>query len=86
MTGLFAACYLFLMLLSKLAEKKWRRRVCLIACVLALAELAANMAVTGFYTTSRTSYLAKMEDYRSLLNQAQAMEESGDSVAVFYRV
>jgi uncharacterized membrane protein YfhO len=86
MTGLFAACYLFLMLLSKLAEKKWRRRVCLIACVLALAELAANMAVTGFYTTSRTSYLAKMEDYRSLLNQAQAMEESGDSEAVFYRV
>jgi uncharacterized membrane protein YfhO len=86
MTGLFAACYLILMLLSKLAEKKWRRKVCLIACVLALAELVANMAVTGFYTTSRTSYLAKMEDYRTLLDQAQEIEESGDSEAVFYRV
>jgi uncharacterized membrane protein YfhO len=86
MTGLFAVCYLVLMLLSKLAEKKWRRRVCLIACVLALSELAANMAVTGFYTTSRPSYLTKMEDYRTLLDQAQEVEESGDSEAVFYRV
>jgi uncharacterized membrane protein YfhO len=86
MTGLFAACYLILMLLSKLAEKKWRRRVCLIACVLALSELAANIAVTGFYTTSRSNYLAKMDDYRTLLEQVQEIEESGNSEAVFYRV
>lgn len=44
----------------------------------AMAELVINMAVTGFYTTSRTTYTEKWESYQNLL--ACAEEES------FFRV
>jgi uncharacterized membrane protein YfhO len=76
MTGLFVICYLILMLLSKLvtAERRWY--VCVVACMIAIGELAVNMAQTGFYTTSRTAYLAKAEDYETLL--AEAKEETED--------
>jgi uncharacterized membrane protein YfhO len=81
MTGLFVLCYLILMLLTKLTDGAQRRFVCGFAWMLALAELAVNMAVTGFYTVSRSEYLAKAEDYAALL--AEADEASGE---LFYRV
>jgi uncharacterized membrane protein YfhO len=77
MTGLFLLCYLILMLLSKLVTAERRRYVCQFACVLAVAELTVNMAVTGFYTTSRSAYLAKAEDYSALLETAEALAEGG---------
>ncbi len=81
-TGLFAACYMILFILSKLVEQQKKNRVWGAICILAIAELVINMAVTGFYTTSRTTYLAKREDYLTLLSQLEDDEDS----ASFYRV
>jgi len=55
---------------------------------LALAEVILNMAITGFYSLSRTAYLAKMDDYEILLEQAKmdAALEAGAKSKVFYRV
>ena len=82
-TGLFAACYLILMILSKLVDRQQIKRVRQAAWLLAMAELTVNMALTGFYTTSRTKYLAKTEDYEVLLGEAKDREKDG---ALFYRV
>jgi uncharacterized membrane protein YfhO len=85
-TGLFCGCYLILMLLSKLAPSAQRRYVCQLACLLALGELTVNMESTGFYTTSRTSYLEKMEDYSSLLADAQELAAENADTEAFFRV
>jgi uncharacterized membrane protein YfhO len=78
-TGLFLVCYLVLMLLSKLVTGGQRRYVCALACVLAIGELTVNMASTGFYTTDRSSYLAKAEDYRVLLEEAETLAQGGNA-------
>ena len=51
-----------------------------IALVVAMAELGVNMYVTGVSTTSRSTYLGKLEDYRALYELTAEQEES------FYRL
>jgi uncharacterized membrane protein YfhO len=50
--------------------------------MIAIVELTVNMAQTGFYTTSRTAYLAKAKDYETLLAEAEADAEEDE----FFRV
>lgn len=78
-TGLFLGCYILLFVLMKLTGKQHRRLLGQFLCAAALAEVIINMAVTGFYSTSRTAYLKKMEDYGELL----AITEEDES---FFRV
>ncbi len=73
-TGLFLGCYILLLVLIKLTGKAYRRALWRFFCAAALAEVIINMAVTGFYSTSRTSYLAKTEDYETLLATAEELE------------
>ncbi len=79
LTGAFLVCYALLFFLFRISGRKRKllMRNCLIG--LAFAELIVNMAVTGFYTTSRTAYRSKMDDYEALL----AHTKGGNS---FYRV
>ena len=55
--------------------------------LLAFGELITNMGIVGFYTTSRSAYTAKMDDYEVLLEKAQELEQQqyGED-AVFFRV
>lgn len=80
-TGGFLLVYGILMLWFLCSRRKYRVYLRSIAFLAAIAELTVNMAVTGFYTTSRTAYMAKADTYQKLLETAE--EESGGT---FYRV
>lgn len=96
LTALFVMLYGLLLLICKLLDTgkhlfagtalagKGNVRPLLAHSVLVLAviELAANMAATGFDVTSRTAYVEKKEDYARLL----AMAEEHNGAGGFYRV
>lgn len=82
-TGLFIACYMILFILSKLVEQQKQHWVWGAICILAIAELVVNMAITGFYTTSRTTYFSNRADNLELLAQ---MEDKEKDSGAFYRV
>jgi uncharacterized membrane protein YfhO len=73
-TGLFLLCYALLFVLIKLTGKEKRRILGRVLALVALAEVVINMAVTGFYSTSRTLYRQKMEDYEELISIAEEGE------------
>lgn len=84
-TGLFVACYVILAILTKLGTQDLLKWVQMFSVLLAFAELVLHIAVTGFYITGRTAYLAKMEDYTILLNKIEK-EETSRNPGSFYRV
>ena len=83
-TGIFLAIYAVILLLCKKSNRAMRRMFRNLAFVVVICELTVNMAVTSFSVTSRTAYTAKMDDYQSLLEQAEEdNEQDGNG---FYRV
>lgn len=88
LTGVFIAAYGICFVLHKIGTKQIRMMIKGFAFSLALGEIILNMAITGFYSLSRTSYLAKMEDYQELLDFAKldANMDAKEGTVIFYRV
>ena len=82
LTGIFIAAYGICFVLHRIGTKQIRMMIKGFVFSLAMGEILLNMAITGFYSLSRTSYLAKMEDYQLLLELADA--DAGENK--FYRV
>ncbi len=81
LTGLLIVAYALILVLMRVAKPVTKRKFCTLFCVVALVEVVANMAMTGTYTTGRTSYVSQQEDYAALLDLAEA-----DSDGQFYRL
>lgn len=88
LTGIFIAAYGICFVLYKIGTKQIRMMIKGFAFGLAMGEVLLNMAITGFYSLSRTSYLDKMDDYQVLLElaEADAQMDAGDGATTFYRV
>lgn len=83
-TALFICVYAVAFVLTKITGKKKRLAFAQFAVFVAVAELAINMAVTGFGTTSRVAYTEKQSDYEKLLEMAK--EDNEETGSGFYRV
>lgn len=83
-TALFICVYAVAFVLTKITGKKKRQVFTEFAVFVAVAELAINMAATGFGTTSRVAYTEKQSDYEKLLEMAK--EDNERTGSGFYRV
>lgn len=87
---LFISCYTLMAVLIKITRGENRSILKNMAIGLAIAEIAVNMYVTGFYTLSRDSYMKKHEDYAKLLELAEKdalkCENASSPNEIFYRV
>lgn len=83
-TALFICVYAVAFVLTKITGKKKRQIFAEFAVFVAVAELAVNMAATGFGTTSRVAYTEKQADYEKLLEMAK--EDNEETGGGFYRV
>lgn len=83
-TALFICVYAVTFVLTKITGKKKRLAFAQFAVFVAVAELAINMAATGFGTTSRVAYTEKQTDYENLLKTAK--EDKEETGSGFYRV
>lgn len=83
-TALFICVYAVTFVLTKITGKKKRLAFAQFAVFVAVAELAINMAATGFGTTSRVAYTEKQTDYENLLKTAK--EDNEETGSGFYRV
>lgn len=83
-TALFICVYAVTFILTKITGKKRRLAFAQFAVFVAVAELAINMAATGFGTTSRVAYTEKQTDYENLLETAK--EDNEETGSGFYRV
>ena len=83
-TALFICVYAVAFVLTKITGKKKRLAFAQFAVFVAVAELAVNMAATGFGTTSRVAYTEKQSDYEKLLEMAK--EDNEETGSGFYRV
>ena len=83
-TALFICVYAVAFVLTKITGKKKRQILAEFAVFVAVAELAVNMAATGFGTTSRVAYTEKQSDYEKLLEMAK--EDNEETGGGFYRV
>ena len=83
-TALFICVYAVTFALTKITGKKKRLAFAQFAVFVAVAELAINMAATGFGTTSRVAYTEKQTDYENLLKTAK--EDNEETGSGFYRV
>ena len=83
-TALFICVYAVAFVLTKITGKKKRQVFAEFAVFVAVAELAVNMAATGFGTTSRVAYTEKQADYEKLLEMAK--EDNEETGGGFYRV
>lgn len=86
LTGIFIAAYGLCFILYRLGIKQIRMMMKGFVFGLAMGEVILNMAVTGFYSLSRTSYLAKMDDYHELLELAEIDAKLDEGELTFYRV
>lgn len=88
LTGIFIAAYGVCFVLYRIGTKQIRMMMKGFVFGLAMGEIFLNMAITGFYSLSRTSYLVKMEDYQVLLEMAEtdAKLDAGEDKMTFYRV
>lgn len=88
LTGIFIAAYGVCFVLHRIGTKQIRMMMSGFVVALAMGEVLLNMAVTGFYSLSRTAYLAKMDDYQVLLELAEedAQADAGEGAVTFYRV
>ena len=83
-TALFICVYAVTFVLTKITGKKKRLAFAQFAVFVSVAELAINMAATGFGTTSRVAYTEKQTDYENLLETAK--EDNEETGSGFYRV
>ena len=83
-TALFICVYAVTFVLTKITGKKRRLAFAQFAVFVAVAELAINMAATGFGITSRVAYTEKQTDYENLLETAK--EDNEETGSGFYRV
>ena len=83
-TALFICVYAVAFVLTKITGKKKRQVFAEFAVFVAVAELAVNMAATGFGTTSRVAYTEKQADYEKLLEMVK--EDNEETGGGFYRV
>lgn len=83
-TALFICVYAVAFVLTKITGKKKRLAFAQFAVFVAVAELAINMAATGFGTTSRVAYTEKQSDYEKILEMAK--EDNEETGSGFYRV
>lgn len=83
-TALFICVYAVTFVLTKITGKKKRLAFAQFAVFVAVAELAINMAATGFGTTSCVAYTEKQTDYENLLETAK--EDNEETGSGFYRV
>ena len=81
---MFICVYAVTFVLTKITGKKKRLAFAQFAVFVAVAELAINMAATGFGTTSRVAYTEKQTDYENLLETAK--EDNEETGSGFYRV
>ena len=88
LTGIFIAAYGICFVLHRIGTKQIRMMMKGFVVGLAMGEIILNMAITGFYSLSRTAYLAKMDDYKMLLEfaEADAKLDAGEDAETFYRV
>ena len=88
LTGVFVAAYGVCFVLQRIGTKQIRMMIKGFVLGLAMGEIILNMAITGFYSLSRTAYLAKMDDYKVLLEfaEADAQSDAGEGAMTFYRV
>ena len=88
LTGIFIAAYGICFVLHRIGTKQIRMMIKGFVVALAMGEILLNMAITGFYSLSRTAYLAKMDDYQVLLElaEADAQADVGEGAVTFYRV
>ena len=88
LTEVFIVAYMLAFSFNKMAGKRLRPMVRGFVFVLAMGEVILNMCVTGFYSLSRSSYLAKMDDYEVLIDMAEqdALSESVNGEKIFYRI
>lgn len=78
-TCVLIACYALIMMLQKMKTQKKNGYLQWTFFVLAMVELIANMAITGYGSVNRTTYMRKVDYYEELLKHTQ----DDDS---FYRV
>lgn len=81
---LFVLIYTILLALICIVSRKNRTLVIKVACVIAIVELAVNMAVTGLGSTSRTDYTAYEDGMGKALELAR--EDAKKDNVLFYRV
>ncbi len=88
LTGIFIAAYGICFVLHRIGTKQIRMMMKGFVVGLAMGEVILNMAITGFYSLSRTAYLEKMDDYQTLLEFAEvdAQTDAGEGADTFYRV
>lgn len=88
LTGIFVLCYGICFALHRVGTKAIRSMMRGLAFGLAIGEVILNMGTTGFYSLSRTAYLAKMNDYQALLEiaEADAAMDAPEGAVTFYRV
>lgn len=88
MTGIFVLAYGLCFIISRMGSKQMMQMMKGFAFGLAMGEVILNMAVSGFYTLSRSAYLSKMEDYELLLElaEADAQADAPEGAVTFYRV
>ena len=88
LSGIFVACYALCILLERVSGKYLYTIIRGFAFGLAIGEVILNFAITGFYSLSRTAYLAKADAYEVLLDMAEADANAGilPEEKIFYRV
>ncbi len=70
--------YALLLFADRMTKDTMKRYLMMLLCIAMVVELAVNFDVTGLETTSRTQYLATVEDYANVL-------ETTESDSSFYR-
>lgn len=88
LTGIFIAAYGLCFILYRIGTKQVRMMLKGFVFGLAMGEVILNMAVTGFYSLNRTSYLAKMDGYHELIVFAEldANKDADTGNTTFYRI
>lgn len=88
LTGVFILAYALCFVIEKMKVKKLQGMICGFAFGLAFCEVILNMAITGFYTLDRTSYLEKTDEYEVLLEMAEAdaKADAEEGTEIFYRI
>ena len=88
LTGIFIAAYGVCYVLQRIGTRQIRMMMKGFMFGLAMGEIIMNMAITGFYSLNRTSYLSKMYDYQELLEFAKidAEMDAVEGTVEFYRI
>ncbi len=81
LTLVLSGAYALLLFMSRISKGKMRRGMEMLFCAVMAVELFVNFDTTGLATTSRSAYVASMEDYRQVLREADAQADE-----LFYRV